>query len=105
MMTDSNFTITQCPSNTELYDEHGGSVFGILMIVFFVTFVIFIIILLIFNYFKSKRKIQKETSDAFSDTGKFLIPPIFYTKNVKDPLFQEDLSEHALQKLNLEQKK
>ncbi|KAH0785208.1 hypothetical protein GPJ56_010851 [Histomonas meleagridis] len=27
-----------------------------------------------------------------------LIPPIFYTDKVKDPLLQEDLSDHALQK-------
>ena len=50
-----------------------------------------------------KKKVSHADNDLYSESGlipgtksqAFLIPPIYYTDNVEDPLIQEDLNERV----------
>ena len=57
--------------------------------------ILFLIILFISMYccMHSKRKRNGEQNDLFSKSTESMIPPIFYTADLKDPLQQDDLRE------------
>ena len=95
-----NSSITESISLSPQPELHNMNTMVIVTIII-VLCGIFILIILFFKCFNTKNANSREDSEKYSETAKFLIPPIFYTKNVKDPLYQEDLSEHALQRLKI----
>ena len=61
-------------------------IYVILGLVFF-----FLIAFLVVKLYKSCRHHNHDTKDTRSDSTMNLIPPIFYTEDMRDPLYQEDL--------------
>lgn len=55
---------------------------------------IFILILMLLVYCcKSDKCTTKKEKNGETDSTMNLIPPIFYTEDMRDPLYQEDLKE------------
>ena len=95
------------PINTTTIEYLGNESSGIglpvvLAIIFAVICVFFIVGCLISKLIDSHCSRKENSSENGDRVQKEaignLIPPIFYTDKVKDPLLQEDLSDHALQK-------